>query len=51
MNAQPGAGDRKIGDSRTQIWVIPTNEELLIALDTVRCISSETFNTSVTTMP
>jgi acetate kinase len=37
-NSQPGPGESKIGDSRVQIWVIPTNEELLIARDTVRCI-------------
>jgi acetate kinase len=24
--------------ARTQVWVIPTNEELLIARDTLRCI-------------
>lgn len=29
-------------DSATRIWVIPTNEELLIARDTVRCISART---------
>jgi acetate kinase len=28
-------------DSRMQIWVIPTDEELLIARDTVRCIQGE----------
>ena len=39
-NAQPGPGDCKISDSRVQIWVIPTNEELLIARDTFHCISS-----------
>jgi acetate kinase len=26
------------GESRTAVWVVPTNEELLIARDTVRCI-------------
>ena len=35
--------DRKEGDiaaekPRTRVWVIPTNEELLIARDTVRCV-------------
>ena len=35
--------DRKERDiasegSRTRVWVIPTNEELLIARDTVRCV-------------
>ena len=35
--------DRKEGDiateeSRVRLWVIPTNEELLIARDTVRCV-------------
>ncbi len=29
------------GDSRLQAWVIPTDEELLIARDTVRCILGE----------
>jgi acetate kinase len=28
-------------DSRLQAWVIPTDEELLIARDTVRCILGE----------
>ena len=28
-------------DSRLQVWVIPTDEELLIARDTVRCIRGE----------
>jgi acetate kinase len=28
-------------DSKLQVWVIPTDEELLIARDTVRCIQGE----------
>jgi acetate kinase len=52
LNEQPGQGDRNIGGSSVQIWVIPTNEELLIAEDTVRCISAhETFPRSPTSMP
>ena len=31
-------GDVASGQSSTRIWVIPTNEELLIARDTVRCV-------------
>jgi acetate kinase len=38
-NASPDKGDRQIGTSGVQTWVIPTNEELLIAHDTYRCIS------------
>ena len=58
LNAQPAGGDRKIGDSRIQIWVLPTNEELLIARDTFRCVSScppssppETFPRSPASIP
>ena len=29
---------REIGHSRVRVWVVPTNEELLIARDTLRCI-------------
>ncbi|HWE00296.1 MAG TPA: acetate kinase [Bryobacteraceae bacterium] len=38
-NARPDQRDRQIGMSRVQTWVIPTNEELLIARDTFRCVS------------
>jgi acetate kinase len=31
--------DISAAEARTRVWVIPTNEELLIARDTVRCIS------------
>jgi acetate kinase len=31
-------GEISAAISRTQVWVIPTNEELLIARDTMRCI-------------
>ncbi len=29
---------RRIGSSKIQVWVVPTDEELLIARDTMRCI-------------
>lgn len=29
---------RKIGDAKIPVWVVPTDEELLIARDTLRCI-------------
>jgi acetate kinase len=31
-------GDIATDESRVRVWVIPTNEELLIARDTVRCV-------------
>lgn len=31
-------GEISAAESRTKVWVIPTNEELLIARDTARCI-------------
>jgi acetate kinase len=31
-------GDIATEKSRVRLWVIPTNEELLIARDTVRCV-------------
>jgi acetate kinase len=31
-------GDIATEESRVRLWVIPTNEELLIARDTVRCV-------------
>ena len=31
--------DISAAEARTRVWVIPTNEELLIARDTVRCLS------------
>jgi acetate kinase len=42
-NAQATGRQAQINaaDSRLQIWVIPTDEELLIARDTVRCIQGE----------
>jgi acetate kinase len=42
-NAQAAGREAQINaeDSRMQIWVIPTDEELLIARDTVRCIQGE----------
>lgn len=33
--------DISAGDAATRVWVIPTNEELLIGRDTVRCIQSK----------
>ena len=42
-NQQPGGSDRQIStdDSSLHAFVIPTDEELLIARDTVRCILGE----------
>ncbi len=37
-NQSPRREDRQIGFSRTSVWVVATNEELLIARDTRRCI-------------
>lgn len=34
------------GDSRTQIWVMPTNEELVVARQTVEVLSAESAETS-----
>jgi len=36
-NAAPGDAAREIGESAIAVWVVPTNEELLIARDTARC--------------
>jgi len=33
-------GDIASAASRVRVWVIPTNEELLIARDTVRCVEN-----------
>jgi acetate kinase len=43
INAQTRGKEKQIStaDSRLQVWVIPTDEELLIARDTVRCILGE----------
>ena len=42
-NTQTIAREAQIqaADSKLQVWVIPTDEELLIARDTVRCIQGE----------
>jgi acetate kinase len=37
-NAAESREPRQIGRSAIPVWVIPTNEELLIARDTLRCI-------------
>lgn len=37
-NQSPRRDDRQIGFSRIPVWVVPTNEELLIARDTRSCI-------------
>ena len=34
------------GGARTPVWVVPTNEELLIARETVRCIAGATGKAS-----
>jgi acetate kinase len=47
LNAQTVGQEGQIStaDSRLQAWVIPTDEELLIARDTVRCILGEAHPT------
>jgi acetate kinase len=37
-NAGDGKDAREIGSSKVAVWVVPTDEELLIARDTLRCI-------------
>jgi acetate kinase len=37
-NERAGDGPREIGSSKIPVWVVPTDEELLIARDTLRCI-------------
>ncbi|MGD1070855.1 MAG: acetate kinase [Bryobacteraceae bacterium] len=37
-NASGSREDRRIGTSPIPVWVVPTEEELLIARDTLRCI-------------
>jgi len=38
MNAHDSRDAREIGNSTIPVWVVPTDEELLIARDTMRCI-------------
>lgn len=37
-NERPSKEDREIGSGKIPVWVVPTDEELLIARDTLRCI-------------
>jgi acetate kinase len=37
-NAAKSTDARQIGSSAVPVWVVPTQEELLIARDTLRCI-------------
>jgi acetate kinase len=37
-NARDSRDAREIGSSKIPVWVVPTDEELLIARDTLRCI-------------
>ena len=37
-NERPSKEDREIGSSKIPVWVVPTDEELMIARDTLRCI-------------
>jgi acetate kinase len=37
-NTAKSRGARQIGTSAVPVWVVPTEEELLIARDTVRCV-------------
>jgi acetate kinase len=39
-NAAARRDEREIGHSRVRVWVVPTNEELLIARDTLRCVQN-----------
>lgn len=39
--ANRGEGCVSLAESKPQVWVIPTNEELLIARDTFRCVSNQ----------
>jgi acetate kinase len=39
-NASTGRDPRQIGSGSIPVWVVPTQEELLIARDTLRCIVS-----------
>lgn len=38
LNNVPSHEPRRIGNSRVGVWVIPTEEQLMIARDTVQCI-------------
>jgi acetate kinase len=38
LNENGSRGPREIGRSKIPVWVVPTDEELLIARDTLRCI-------------
>ncbi len=40
MNAAPGKNARRIGNSPVSVWVIPTEEQLQIARDTLGCITA-----------
>jgi acetate kinase len=37
-NERPSQEDREIGSGKIPVWVVLTDEELLIARDTLRCI-------------
>ena len=37
-NARDSKDAREVGNSKIPVWVVPTDEELLIARDTLRCI-------------
>jgi acetate kinase len=39
MNSRDSRDAREIGSSKTPVWVVPTDEELLIARDTMRCVA------------
>jgi len=42
LNETPGAGEVKISaeDSRIEIWIVPTNEEIVVARQTKACLES-----------
>jgi acetate kinase len=39
LNSAETQEARQIGNGQVPVWVVPTQEELLIARDTVRCVS------------
>jgi acetate kinase len=38
LNERDGRDAREIGNSRIPVWVVPAEQELMIARDTLRCI-------------
>ncbi len=51
LNERDSKEAREIGTSRIPVWVVPTDEELLIARDTLRCILKIPTNLNDATFP